>query len=156
MRRLVSSGLTFLALGLLLAAPATAGKYGKKDLIGSWDGDVMEMMKASGMMEQLPEGFDVSAMLESFSISLSFDEDGTVTFSQKGMGREESQTDHYEVTAAEGNVLTLQSVADDGTKETVTLTFSDKDHFSMMVEEEGAMPMTFSRGVKKAKAEKAE
>jgi hypothetical protein len=153
MRRLVSSGLTFLALGLLLAASATAGDYGKKDLLGSWDGDVMEMMKASGMMEQLPEGFDVSAMLASFSIQLTFDKDGTVTFSQKGMGREESDTDHFEVLGAEDNVLTLQSVDEDGTKETVTITFSDKDHFSMMVDEEGAMPMTFTRGAKKAKAE---
>lgn len=153
MRRLISCAFSILTLGLLLALPASAAKYGKKDLIGTWDGDVMALMKASGMIDQMPEGFDVSAMLASFSIRLTFADDGTVTFSQKGMGREETDTDHFEVTGSEGNVLTLQSTDEDGTKETVTLTFSDKDHFSMMVDEEGGMPMLFSRGKKAEKAE---
>jgi len=156
MRRLVSRGITFLALGLLLAAPAAAGKYGEKDLIGSWDGDVQAMMEASGMMDQLPEGFDVSAMLASFAIQLTFDKDGTVTFYQRGMGSEKTDTDHFDVVKVEDNVLTLRSRDEDGEKKSVRLTFSDKDHFTMDVDEEGAVPMVFSRGVKKEKAEKAE
>jgi len=153
MRRLVSRGLTILALGLLLAAPATAAKYGQKDLIGTWDGDVMAMMKASGMMEQMPEGFDMSAMLASFSIRLTFDKDGTVNFYQKGMGTETTDKGRFEVAEVEGNVVTVHSLEEDGTKKTVTITFSDKDHFTMMVDEDGAMPMAFSRGKKAEKAE---
>ncbi|MBZ0268177.1 hypothetical protein K8I85_08470, partial [bacterium] len=122
----------------------------------TWDGDVMAMMKASGMMEQMPPGFDASAMLANFSIRLTFDKDGTVTFYQKGMGSENTDTDHFKVVGVADNVLTLESQDEDGTKETVTITFSDKDHFAMEVDEEGAMPMVFSRGAKKAKADKAE
>lgn len=155
MRRLVSCGLTVLTLALLLAGPGHAAKFGQKDLIGTWNGDVMAMLQASGMMEQMPPGFDVSQLLAGFEIALTFDKDGTVTFYNKSFDGEKTEVEHYEIVSTEDNVLRLKSVDEEGTEEVVTVTFDDRDNITLTSDMEGAPPMAFSRAGKKAKKTEA-
>ena len=149
MRRFLGYGLAIAAAALLTAPPSTAGSYGKKDLMGSWSGDVMAMLEASGMMDQMPPGFDVAKLLEGFEIRVTFGDDGIVTLYNKTVDGERTETEKYEIASVKGNVFTVKSVDDEGNEEVVTLTFSDKDHMTMTTDEEDAPAMQFSRATKK-------
>jgi hypothetical protein len=152
MRRFLTCGLA-VAATFLVTLPSAAGQYGKKDLLGSWTGDVKAMLEATGMMDQMPPDFDISTLLEGFEIRVTFNRDGTVELYNRNADGEKTETERYEVTDSKDNVLTVKSVDDEGIAEIVTITFSDKDHLTMATDAADAPAMQFTRGVKAAKKE---
>ena len=148
MRRLAS--LTA-ALALVLATAAHAAKWDQGDLIGPWDGDVEGMLKATGMLQQMPPNFDASAMLAQFSMTLTFHEKGTVTMVNKTMEGEETETYPFEVVDSEENTLHLKSTDEEGEEFSAFVTFHDQDTIEVLLID--TPPMTFTRA--KAKSKKA-
>jgi len=156
MRRSSFLVLTVALFTLLTAGPGAAAKYGKKDLVGSWNGDVMAMLKASGMMDQMPPEFDASEFAAGFEITVTFHEDGTVTLYNKTFQGVTDRKERWEVTGAEDNRLTLKNVDDEGVEETVTVTFTDPDHITLTSGEEDMPPLQFTRAPKAEATEEDE
>lgn len=117
---------------LLLAAwvaVAAAGKYDEKTITGTWEFDLVKMMKAASEAGEVPPGVDIEAMAKNMSIRITFDKDGSYMFVSKTMGNEKTEKGTWKVVKSEGDAVTMKSVSDDGEEQTVTMIFADADHF---------------------------
>lgn len=117
-----------------LAATAEAADYGKKDVVGVWTVDVVQMMKDSGHMDEVPEGMDVEALASMMAITFTFGEDGTVSVAHNTPQGPRSEGGAWKFVSAEGNQVTLLATTEepDGTSKdkTITLTFDTKDQLT--------------------------
>lgn len=145
-------------LAISLAVAAVAGEYNKKSLIGTWEFDMLKLMKVQ-MGGQVPEGMDVEQMLKGMYIRITFVKDGTFTFESKTPMGAETENGKWELVKSEESTLTLsiESSKEEGEKETVTIVFSDKDNFdAMMPSPNGSVEMSATRVKEDAKMEKKE
>jgi hypothetical protein len=123
---------------LLLAAcvaVADAGKYNEKTVTGTWEFDIVKMMKAAAEAGEVPPGVDIEAMAKNVSIRIKFDKDGSYMFVSNTMGNEKTEKGTWEVVKSEGDAVTVKSVSDDGEEQIVTIVFADADHFDATIKE---------------------
>ncbi len=124
---LICFALTLLAIGEVIG-----GKYSKESLIGTWEVDMLAMMKASG---QLPPGMDPAQMVRGSSMTVTFRKDGTVLFAMKSLMGEQTEEAKWEVIKSEGNALVVKSTDKEGEVQKITCTFKNPDQFTATSED---------------------
>jgi hypothetical protein len=147
--------ITALTVALLIAcvAVATAGKYSEKTLIGTWDFDMVKIMKASGAMDQLPPGMDVEQMMKDMYMRITFKKDHTFVFETKTPMNEVSELGKWEMVKAEGDKVTIKSISEEGKEQLFTMVFTDKDNFDTTAPDNEKMTMSATRNKDKDKEE---
>ena len=138
-------------LVISIVAVASAEKYDENTLIGTWEFDLIKMMKEQ-MGGQIPQGMDVEQMLAGSFIRITFKKDGTYTFESKTPTAEESNDGKWEVVEKKDNKVVIKSTDGDGEEQLVSLTFKDKDNLDALMP--GEPPVTMSASRVKAKAKK--
>jgi len=123
---------------LLLAAwvaVAAAGKYNEKTVAGTWEFDLVKMMKAAVEAGEVPPGVDIEEMVKNVSVRITFDKDGSYMVVSKTMGNERTEKGTWKVVKSEEDAVTMKSVSDDGKEQIVTIVFADADHFDATIKE---------------------
>ncbi len=134
MKRL--SALLSICLLLAVATSALAKDFGKKDLYGTWEFDLLRAMKEQmeSMGQPVPEGAE--AMMAAAYMHITFVKDGTFTFQNKSPMGEQEESGKWEVVSTEENVVTVKAVNDsDETEMIVVVTFDGDDNFSALMGE---------------------
>ena len=133
------------------ASAALAGDYGKKEMVGSWDFDIMAMIKAQFESQGQPMPPGVEEQMAGASMNISFTKEGRFTVnsvSPMGTNKEEGT---FEIVKAEGKVLVVKTTSDaeQAQVQEFTLTFTDEDNFSAEMVQGGMTSTMQATRVKK-------
>ena len=117
-------------------------------IIGTWDADVMAMMKAS-----MPEGAEVppeaEEMLKDAFMTVEFNADGTNVMAANMEGEEKEETGSWELVSQDGDTyqlrLTSDTAAGDEKTQNATMVFTDDDNMRITLEGEEGPPMILRR-----------
>jgi hypothetical protein len=153
-RAVLTLATCFVAACVLTVA---AGKYGEKTLVGTWEFDVVKMMKQAMQGQETPPGMDIEKMAADMYMRVTFVKDGTYSVDSKVMGSVQQEAGKWEVLETDGDTVKVKSVADDGEEQILTITFADNDHFDALTvdgEQSVTMSATRSKDDGKKKPEK--
>jgi hypothetical protein len=150
--RLAAVG-TFVLAGLVTSVDAA--DFGKKDVVGVWTVDVVQMMKDSGHLDEMPPGMDVEALAAMMAITFTFRDDGSVQVDHNSPQGPRSEGGSWKFVGAEENRITLLATTKDPTgtekEKTITLTFADRDQVTASwTEGEATQSMVMNRTTAKA------
>jgi len=137
-----------------LVAVASAGKYSEKTLIGTWEFDMLKMMKDQ-MGGQVPEGMDLEQMLAGSFVRITFVKDGTYSFSSKTPMGEESDGGKWEIVSINDNEFVVKSTGSSGEEQVITMVFTNKDSFDASMPGPNKQTVTMTANRMKEGEEKA-
>lgn len=158
----IVNAVVVLCLALAIGT-ASAGKYDRKHLVGTWEFDIVKMytevLKQSGT--ELPQGTTIEQLLAGSYMRITFNDDGSYLFESKTQMGENSDKGTWEVAETTDDGMTVKTVNDQGEEQVVAMTFKDKDNFDAVMkggEAEVSMSATRAKKADKKddKAKKAE
>lgn len=115
--------------GAAAAPAAAAGAISAATLHDTWSADFAAMLAQQQMAEE--ERALAMALMGSMQMTFTFSPSGSLTIATTAMGEAKEETGSYTVTSVEGNVINATMTGPDGQTESMILTFSDNNNFTL-------------------------
>lgn len=146
--------LVALALVAACVATAHAGKYNEKTLVGTWEFDVVKLMKQAMEGQEVPPGMDIEKMAQDMYMRVTFNKDGSYSVASRIMGAERTEEGKWEFVKSDADNITVKTTNADSEEQTLTITFADNDHFdALAVNGEESLTMSAARAKDAGKKE---